>query len=91
MATGAARRQQTYLLDFVVIASIGARPIIRERFRSCEFVVAGGSGYDVAMAGDLPCESGDWACYLVDFGEDGDAGEAGLRVVWDCGVVEEDT
>lgn len=87
----AARWQQTYLFDLVVIACIGAWSIVCERFRSCEFVVAGGSGHDVAMAGDLPCESGDWACYLVDFREDDDAGEAGLRVVWDCGVVEEDT
>ena len=54
-------------------------------------MVAGGRGYDVAMAGDLPCESGDGACDLVDFGEEDDAWEAGLGVVRDRGVVEEDT
>ena len=54
-------------------------------------MVRGGSGDDVPVAGDLPCESGDWACYLVDLGEDDDGGETSLRVIGDCGMVQEDT
>lgn len=80
-----------YLLDFVVIACIGTRSIVCEWFRSGELVVAGGSGDDVAVAGDLPCESSDWACDLIDLGEDNDGGEASLRVIGYCGMVKEDT
>ena len=80
-----------YLLDFVVVACVGSGPVVGEGFRAGEFVVAGGGGDDVAVAGDLAGESGDGAGYLVDFGEEDDGGEAGVRVIGDCGVEEEDT
>ena len=80
-----------YLLDLVVVACIGTRSIVCEWFRSGEFVVAGGSGDDVPVAGDLPCESGDGARDLIDLGEDDDSGEASLRVIGYGGMVKEDT
>lgn len=85
------RDPSTHLFYFVVVACIGTGSIVCECFRSGEFVVAGGSGDDVAVAGDLPCESGDWPRYLVYLGEDDDGGKAGLRIVGDCGMVKEDT
>ena len=80
-----------YLFDFVVIACIGTRPVVGECLRSGELVVAGGCDDDVAVARDLPRESGDGPCDLIYLGEDNDTGEASLRVIGYCGMVKEDT
>ena len=85
------RGSWTHFFDLVVVTCIGAWSIVCECFRSGEFVVAGGGGDYVPVAGDLPCESGDGARDLIDLGEDDDSGEASLRVIGYGGMVKEDT
>lgn len=50
-----------FLLNFPFVAVVRARSIIGQRFGTGEFVVAGWCCDDVAMAGDLAGEAGDWA------------------------------
>ena len=96
-----------YFFDFVLVPFIGTRAVVGEGFRACEFVVGGGGGDYVAVAGYLAGEAGDGAGdwgdgsieglgadtrgserTLVDLAEDDDAGEFGLRIARDDGVVE---
>lgn len=80
-----------YLLYLEVIPSVRTWPIVRERFRTREFVIAGrGSDY-VAMTGDLSSKSCDRSSHLIYFRKEHDAREASLRIVRYCRVEEEDT
>ena len=80
-----------YLRDLVIIPSVRTRPIVRERFRTGEFVIAGrGSDY-VALAGYLSCKPCDRSSHLIYFRKEHDARETSLRVIRDCRMEEEDT
>lgn len=63
-----------HLYDFVLVSFIGTRSVVGEGLWACEFVVGGGRGDDVAVAGYLPGEAGDGA------GDCGDGSIEGLEV-----------
>ena len=48
-------------MDFVLVALVGAGSVVGEGFRAGEFVVGGGRGDDVAVAGYLAGEAGNGA------------------------------
>jgi hypothetical protein len=74
-----------------IITLVGAGPIVRQGSRTGEFVVAGGSSANIAVAGYLAGEALDGAGDLVDFGPDYYAGEFGRREAVDFGVEDEDS
>lgn len=49
---------KTNLSNLPLVPLIGTRDIVGQRLRTSEVVVAAGRGNDVALAGDLPGESG---------------------------------
>lgn len=69
----------TCLLDFPLVALVGAGHVIGQGLRAGKVMVAAGGGDDVALAGDLAGEAGDGAGDLVDLAEEGDAGEASVE------------
>ena len=79
----------TNLLDLVFIPSVSAWPIVGEWFWSSEFMIARGSGDNVAVRGDLPRESRDRSSHLVDLGEEDDTRESSFGIIRDCRVKEE--
>ena len=74
-------------LGFEGVAKVGAGDVVGEGGGGDEVVVRGGRGDDVAGGGDGAREAGDGAGDLVDFGEEGDAGEfaGGGGLVWEIG------
>jgi hypothetical protein len=62
-------------LGFESVAQVGAGDVVGEGGGGDEVVVRGGGGDDVAGGGDGAGEAGDGAGDLVDFGEEGYAGE----------------
>ena len=66
--------------DFVVVATVGALGVVRDCLGTFELVKAGREGDDIALTGDVSCESGrqyrplapipkrspfDWASHLI--------------------------
>lgn len=72
------------LFDLVLVSLIGASDVVGEGFRACEFVVGGGGGDYVAVAGYLAGEAGDGTGYWG-FGsiEGSEVGEEGKRALVD--------
>ena len=52
---------RAHFFDFILVALVGTRPVVGEGFWACEFVVGGGGGDDVAVAGYLAGKAGDGA------------------------------
>lgn len=70
--------RETRLLDFPLVALVGAGHVVGQGLGAGKVMVAAGGGDDVALAGDLAGEAGDGAGDLVDLAEEGDTGEASV-------------
>lgn len=71
--------RETRLLDFPLVALVGAGHVVGQGLGAGKVMVAAGGGDDVALAGDLAGEAGDGAGDLVDLAEEGDTGEASVE------------
>lgn len=70
----------TCLLDLPGIALVSAGHIVSQRLGTREVVIGAWRGDDIALAGDLAGEPGDWPGDLVDLAEEEDARETARRV-----------
>lgn len=55
------QRGENDLRDFPLVSFVGVFGVVFQGLRAGEFVVGGGRGADVALAGDLAREAGDGA------------------------------
>lgn len=62
--------EKAYLFDLPGVALIGTRNIISQCFRTSEIMVRAWGSNNIALAGDLAGEAGNWAGYLVNLAEE---------------------